>query len=123
MVRFDREVEAGWAYDDDPMSDHPFGAYYHWCALLCAFAEAAIDHSLLSPMQLDAIRHDIEESLPGLRASRQLLTAIPVSLEDQPRLVDLLQDDNLARLRRIHLAFGEVLHQEQISREVDSLDH
>jgi hypothetical protein len=27
-------------YDDDPMTDHPFGAYYHWCALLCGFGES-----------------------------------------------------------------------------------
>jgi hypothetical protein len=47
MARFDRELADGWDYDDDPMSDHPFGAYYHWCALLCAFGEAALDHGLL----------------------------------------------------------------------------
>jgi hypothetical protein len=41
MARFDRELVKGWDYDDEPMSDHPFGAYYHWCALLCAFSEAA----------------------------------------------------------------------------------
>ena len=48
MARFDRELADGWDYDDDPMSDRPFGAYYHWCALLCAFGEAALDHGLLS---------------------------------------------------------------------------
>ena len=37
---FDRELGDGWDYDDDPMSDHPFGAYYHWCALLCGFGES-----------------------------------------------------------------------------------
>jgi hypothetical protein len=122
MARFGREVDAEWDYGDDSMSNHPFGAYYHWCALLCAFAEAALDHSLLLPQQLDRIRQDIEASLPGLRASRQLLTVIPASLEEQPRLVDLLHDDNLSRLRRIHRAFGEALHQEQTSRELNSLD-
>jgi hypothetical protein len=122
MARFERELAAGWDYDDDPMSDHPFGAYYHWCALLCAFAEAALDHSLLPPLQLDAIRQDVEASLPGLRASRRLLTVIPASLEEQPRIVDLLHDDSLSRLRRIHRAFSEALHQEQTSREIDSLD-
>jgi hypothetical protein len=84
MARFDRELADGWDYDDDPMSDHPFGAYYHWCALLCAFGEAALDHGLLSPLQLDPIRQDMEVSLPGLRACRQLLVVIPDSLEEQP---------------------------------------
>jgi hypothetical protein len=123
MVRFDRELTDGWDYDDDPMSDHPFGAYYHWCALLCAFGEAALDHGLLSPFQLEPIRQDIEASLPGLRACRQLLVVIPASLEEQPRIVDLLRDgDALARLRRVHHAFGEALRKEQVSREIDSLD-
>jgi hypothetical protein len=124
MARFDRELADGWDYDDDPMSDHPFGAYYHWCALLCGFGEAALDHGLLSPLQLESIRHDIEASLPGLRACRQLLVVIPVSLEEQPRIVDLLRDgETLARLRRVHQAFGEALRKEQVSREIESLDH
>ena len=59
MARFERELTEGWDYDDDPMSDHPFGSYYHWCALLCGLAEAALDHGLLSPLQLDAIRQDL----------------------------------------------------------------
>jgi hypothetical protein len=123
MARFDRELVEGWVYDDDPMSDHPFGAYYHWCALLCAFSEAAIDHGLLSPLQLEPIRRDIEASLPGLRACRQLLVVIPPSLEESPRIVDLLRDgETLVRLRRVHRAFGEALRKEQVSREIDSLD-
>jgi len=122
MARFDRELAEGWD-DDDPMSDHPFGAYYHWCALLCAFGEAALEHGLLSPLQLEPIRQDIEATLPGLRACRQLLVVIPASLEEHPRLVDLLRDGGtLARLRRVHQAFGEALRQEQVSREIDSLD-
>jgi hypothetical protein len=121
---FDRELASGWDNDDDPMSDHPFGSYYHWCALLCGFSEAALEHGLLSPLQLDAIRRDLEVSLPGLRACRQLLVVIPTSMEDQPRLLDLLHDEEtLARLRRVHEAFGEALREEQLSREVDSLDH
>jgi len=121
---FDRELARGWDYDDDPMSDHPFGSYYHWCALLCGFSEAALEHELLSPLQLDAIRPDLEVSLPGLRACRQLLVAIPASLEDQPRILDLLRDEEtLGRLRRVHEAFGEALREEQLSREVESLDH
>ena len=123
MATFDRQLANGWDYDDDPMSDHPFGAYYHWCALLCAFGEAALDHGLLSPLQLEPIRQDIEASLPGLRACRQLFVVIPASLEEQPRIVDLLRDvETLARLRRVHEAFGQALRQEQVSREIDSLD-
>src|SRR5262245_41868927 len=121
---FDRELTNGWDYDDDPMSDHPFGSYYHWCALLCGFSEAALEHGLLSPSQLDAIRRDLEVSLPGLRACRQLLVVIPSSLEEHPRILDLLRDEEtLGRLRRLHQAFGDALHEEQTSREIDSLDH
>jgi len=120
---FDRELANGWDYDDDPMSDHPFGSYYHWCALLCGFTEAALEHGFLSPLQLDAVRPDLEVSLPGLRACRQLLVVIPESLEDQPRILDLLRDEEtLGRLRRLHEAFGEALREEQVSREVESLD-
>jgi hypothetical protein len=121
---FDRELARGWDYDDGPMSDHPFGSYYHWCALLCGFSEAALQHGLLSPLQLDAIRPDLEVSLPGLRACRQLLLVIPASLEDQPRILDLLRDEEtLGRLRRVHEAFGEALREEELSRDVESLDH
>jgi len=121
---FDRQLANGWDEDDDPMSDHPFGSYYHWCALLCGFSEAALEHGLLSALQLDAIRRDLEISLPGLRACRQLLVVIPTSLEEQPRIVDLLRDEEtLGRLRRVHNAFGEALREERLSREIDSLDH
>jgi hypothetical protein len=124
LARFDRELANGWDYEDDPMSDHPFGAYYHWCALLCGFSEAALEQGLLSTLQLDAIRRDLEASLPGLRACRQLLVVIPSSLEQQPRVVDLLRDEEtLGRLRRVHEAFGEALREERMSREIDSLDH
>jgi hypothetical protein len=121
---FDRELANGWDDDDDPMSDHPFGSYYHWCALLCGFSEAALEHGLLSPFQLDAIRWDLEVSLLGLRACRQLLVVIPASLEEQPRIQDLLRDEEtVGRLRRVHNAFGEALREERLSREIDSLDH
>jgi len=121
---FDRELADGWHDDDDPISDHPFGSYYHWCALLCGFSEAALEHGLLSPFQLDAIRQDLEVSLPGLRACRQLLVVIPASLEEQPRVVTLIRDDDtLRRLRRVHNAFGDALREERRSREIDSLDH
>lgn len=123
MVRFERELADGWDGDNDPMSDRPFGAYYHWCALLCALCEAALDHGLLSPLELEPIRHDLVASLPDLRASRQLLVVIPTSLEKHPRIVDLLRDrETLPRLRRVHLAFGEALRKEHVTREIDSLD-
>ena len=123
MATFDRKLATGLDDDDDPMSDHPFGAFYHWCALLCAFGEAAFEHGLLSPFQLEPIRQDIEASLPGLRACRQLLVVVPASLEEHPRIVDLLRDgETLPRVRRVHQAFGEALRKEQVSREIDSLD-
>jgi hypothetical protein len=121
--RFDRELVHGWDYDDEPMSDHQFEAYYHWCALLCAFGEAALDHGLLPPSQLDPIRQDVEASLPVLRACRHLLVVIPATLEEHSRLVDLLRDgETLARLRRVHQAFGDALRRAQESREIDSVD-
>jgi hypothetical protein len=122
MARFEREL-VGWEDDEDPVVDHPFGAYYHWCALLCGLSEAALEHGLLSGLQLDAIRQDLEASLPGLRACRQLLVVIPASLEEHPHIVDLLRDDAmLGRLRRLHDALGAALREEHISRERDLLD-
>ena len=123
-IAFDRELANGWDYDDDPMRDHPFGSFYHWCALLCGFSEAALEHGLLSSSQLDAIRRDLEVSLPGLRACRQLLVRIPASLEEQPRVQDLRGDEEtLGRLQRVHDAFGDALREERMAREIDSLDH
>lgn len=123
MQRFEEELATGWTYDEDLMADHPFGSYYHWCALLCGFSEAALEHGLLSAAQLDAVRKDLEVSLPGLRACRQLLMVIPASLEEQPRVVDLLRDEEtLGRLRRVHKVFGDVLREERLSREIESLD-
>src|SRR5262249_22025894 len=123
-IAFDRDLANGWDDDDDPMSDHPFGSYYHWCALLCGLSEAALEHGLLSPLQLDAIRQDLELSLPGLRACRQLLIVIPASLEGQPRTLDLLRDEEtLGRLRRLPDAVGEARGEERLSRDIDSLDH
>lgn len=123
MARFAREQASGWEYDEDPLADHLFGAYYHWCALLCGVSEAALEHGLLSESQLDALRSDLEASLPGLRACRQLLVAIPASREDHPRIVDLLRDDEtIGRLRRVHYVFGDALREEQTSRDLDSLD-
>jgi hypothetical protein len=120
MTRFERELAGGWEYDEDPRADHLFGAYYQWCALLCGFIEAALAHGLLSGSRLDALRPDLEASLPGLRACRQLLVVIPASREEQPRIVDLLRDDDtLRRCRRVHRACGEALRDEQMTRERD----
>jgi hypothetical protein len=122
-ARFERELTGGWEYDESLAADHPFGAYYHWCALLCSLSEAALEPGLLSTRQLGAIRQDLEASLPGLRACRQLLMVIPSSLEQHPRIADLLGDDEaLGRLCRLHHAFGEALREEQTSRELDLLD-
>ena len=123
MTRFERELADGWDYDDDPVADHLFGAYYHWCALLCGFAEAALEHGLLSRSRLETVRPDLEACLPVLRACRQLLVVIPASREGYPRIVDLLRDrELLRRLRHVHRAFGEALHEERVSRELDFLD-
>ena len=120
-VRF--ELANGWEYDEDPPADHLFGAYYHWCALLCGFGEAALEHGFLSASQLEALRSDLERCLPQLQACRQVLVVIPASREGHPRLVDLLRDEHsLRRLRRVHHAFGEALRDEQMSRELDFLD-
>jgi hypothetical protein len=121
--RLERELADGWEYDDAPFADRPFGSYYHWCALLCGFGEAVMEGGFLSPSQMDPIRADLEASLPALRACRQLLVVIPSRLEEQPRIVDLVRsEDTLGRLRRLHVAFGEALRQEQMAREVESLD-
>ena len=77
MARFEQQLAGDWECDDEPVADRPFGAYYHWCALLCGLSEAALEQGLLSTLQLDAIRLDLEASLPGLRACRQLLVVIP----------------------------------------------
>jgi hypothetical protein len=122
-TRFELDLNNGWEQDDDPPADHLFGAYYHWCALLCGFSEAALDHGLLPGSELDALRPDLEAILPELQACRQLLVVIPASREGRPRIVDLLRDGGtLSRLRRVHCAFGEAVRVEQVSREVNFLD-
>lgn len=123
LARFEQELAGGWQYDEDLVADHPFGAYYHWCALLCGFCDAVLEQGLLSRGRLLAIRHDLETSLPELRACRQLLVVIPESFEEQPLVVDLIHDEEkLGRLRRLHGMFGDALREERMSREIDSLD-
>lgn len=122
MARFDHEMK-GWEFDDDPVADHLFGAYYQWCALLCGFSEAALEHGLLSAAQLEELRPDLDAGLPELRACRQLLVVIPAAREEHPRIVDLLRnDETLGRLRRIHRAFDEALRTEQAARTLEFLD-
>ena len=123
MTRFERELFDGWEYDEDLVADRPFGAYYEWCALLCGLAEAALEGGLLPIAQLDVLRPDLEASLPRLQACRRLLVVIPSSLEQHPRIVDLLRkQDTLDRLRRLHVAFGEALLEERRARELALLD-
>jgi hypothetical protein len=44
-------------------------------------------------------------------------------MEEQPRVVDLLRDEEmLTRLRRLHQAFGDAIRQERVLRQIDSLD-
>jgi hypothetical protein len=122
-TRFERELANGWEYDEDLLANHPFGSYYHWCALLAGFSEAALEHALLGQVQLDEIRQDLEASAPTLRTCREILVTIPASMEEQPRIVDLLRDQEmLARLRRLHQAFGDAIRQEHVLRQIDSLD-
>jgi hypothetical protein len=116
MARFDRELAKGWDYDDR-MTIHPFGAYAHWCALLCAFAEGALGYSLLPAQRLEPIRPDLEASVATLRSCRRLLTVVPASVERHPRIADLIHDETLPRLRRIHRAFGEAIREEQANRD------
>src|SRR5262245_5206289 len=66
-ARFEQELAEGWDYNEEPVADHPFGVYYHWCALLCGLSEAALEHGLLSPWQLEAIRGDLVGRLLLLR--------------------------------------------------------
>ncbi len=123
MARFERVLADGWEYDEDPLGDHLFGTYYHWCALLCGFSEAALEHGLLTKNELDVLRPDIEATLPTLRACRQVLVVIPTSREEHPRIVDLLRDcDTIGRIRRVHHACGAALREAQISRERDLLN-
>jgi hypothetical protein len=115
MRRFDHELAKGWAYGDG-MSVHPFGAYAHWCALLCALADIALGQPQLSPRRLESVRPDLEASMTTLRSCRQLLAVVPATLDEHPRVADLMRDDTLPRLRRIHRAFGEAIREEQTAR-------
>ncbi len=123
MTRFERELANGWEYGEDLSADHPFGSYYHWCALLSGFSEAALEDALLPPAQLAGIRQDLEASIHDLRTCRRILVAIPESLEEHPRVVDLLRDEErLGRLRRLHQAFGDAIRREHMERQIDAID-
>jgi len=125
--RFERELAS---FPDEhartaaDSGNHALGAYYHWCAMLCAIGDAAVGHSLLHHAPLDMIHEDLEATLPWLRVCRKRLVDVPVSPEPYPRIADLLRDSGtLMRLRRMHRAFGEAFRNEQVSRELDALDH
>ena len=121
--RFEQQLAAGWDYDDDLLDDHPFGAFYHWSALLCGLADAALDDGLLSDPESGAARLELQMSLPGLQASRRRLVVVPATLEEHPRVVDLLSDPAaLDQLRRLHRAFGEALADERDARERDLIE-
>ena len=84
----------------------PLGVYVHlpWCLRKCPYCDfnshQVPEEGFDEAAYLDALEADLEASLPGLRACRALLVAIPASLEEQPRIVDLLHDqETLGRLR------------------------
>jgi hypothetical protein len=78
----------------------------HWCAPLCGFSEAVLQHGLL----LESLRPGLEACLPELRACRQLLVMIPASREASAYRGPTCSDvETLGRLRRVHVAFGEAL--------------
>lgn len=123
MSRFERELADGWTYDEDLAADHPFGALYHWCALLSTFSEAALADGLLSPSQFASIRADLDDSRPGLQACRSLLLTIPSTIESHPLLLELVRDDDrLGRLRRVHQAFADAMRGKGVSREVQAIE-
>jgi len=125
-LRFERELAA---FPDEHTRnagspDGVLGAYYHWCAMLCALGEAALSHALVFHTPLNIVRDDLEAVMPWLRVCRKRLVDVPSSFEAHPKLADLHHDkDTLRRLRRIHRAFGEAFRNEQVTREVDALDH
>jgi hypothetical protein len=124
-TRFEREL-ASFPSDDRPpgaSADRPIGAYYHWCALLCALGDAADGHSLTNHAPLDTIHDDLRSLLPWLRVCRKSLFDVPASPEPHPTLADLHRDqDTVTRLRRVHRAFGDAFRNEQASRDIDALD-
>ena len=126
-TRFERELAAFPSdYDRGPgaSTDRPIGAYYHWCALLCALGDAADGHHLTNHAPLDTIHDDLTTLLPWLRVCRKRLFDVPTSPEQPQTLADLHRDtDTVARLRRVHRAFGDAFRNEQVSRDVDALDH
>jgi hypothetical protein len=114
-ARFDRQRSGGWEYDDDPQADHLFGAYYQWCTLLCGVGDAVLEHGVPAPFE--AVEHDLRACLPVLRAARQVLLVVPIAREPQPRIVDLLRDEEMLRcIGRVHVAIGGALRDEQASR-------
>jgi hypothetical protein len=125
-TRFERELASFPSDYDRPAgasADRPIGAYYHWCALLCALGDAADGHNLTNHAPLDTIHDDLRSLLPWLRVCRKSLFDVPASPEPHPTLGDLHRDqDTVTRLRRVHRAFGDAFRNEQVSRDIDALD-
>ena len=87
-------------------------------------ADAAGTQTFVSHPPLDAIHEDLQAIQPWLRVCRKRLVDVAPSYESHPKLADLHRDkETLRRLRRVHRAFGEAFRNEQVSREVDALDH
>lgn len=123
LQRLDREIAPGLVDDAITPSDPPFGAYYHWCALLCGLCEAAIEHALMSAPEFRPVRADFEAGLPKLRSCREVLMVVPQSFEKQRLVVSLLNEPpTFDSLRRVHRALGEALRTEFVAREVEVLD-
>lgn len=122
--KYEREL-ASYADEHSAGSfDQLLGSYYHWCGMLCALGEASLAHDLVQHPPLDRIHNDLESVMPWLRVCRTRLVDVPASHEHHPNPADMRRDtETLARLRRVHRALGEAFRNEQVSREVDSLDH
>lgn len=125
--RFERELQA---FPDEharavaDAAERPLGAYYTWCAMLCAIGEAVLGDGLAYHSPLDGVSEDLDAIIPWLRVCRKRLFEVSATPEPHPKIAELHRDTaTLNRLRRTHRAFGDAFRNEQVSRDVDSLDH
>ena len=92
-------------------------------ALLCAFGDQRSIMDSCRPFSSSRSGRTSRPVCLCLTDCRQLLVVIPASLQEHPRIVDLLRDgETIPRLRCVHEAFDEALRREQVTRETDSLD-